>query len=130
MAGTILIVDDEADVATYLSTILKAHGHSVLIADSVRKAFEVLAESTPDLICLDIMMPRESGISMYRRLKQDDQTSGIPVVVVSGVETEGQFDIRTYVEHEDVPPPECFLEKPVKVPEFVKTVERLISSAK
>jgi twitching motility two-component system response regulator PilH len=126
--GKVLIVDDEADVATYMATVLRAHGHRVTIAKSVEAGLQSVSESRPDLICLDIMMPRESGISMYRRLKQNRETASIPVIVVSGVEPEGQFDFRSYLPNESVPPPECFLEKPLDVHEFVATVERLLTT--
>jgi len=128
--SNILIVDDEADVATYMATVLRAHGHTVAIAKSVKAGFESMSESRPDLICLDIMMPRESGISMYRRLKKDRATASIPVIVVSGVETGGRFDLNAFLPDETIPSPECFLEKPVKVEELVATVERLLSSGK
>jgi two-component system phosphate regulon response regulator PhoB len=128
VGARVLIVDDEPDVAKYLATVLRARGHTPVVAGSVRAGFEQLSEALPDLICLDIMMPRESGVSMYIRLKQDSKTQSIPVIVISGVEPQEQFDLRTYVKGEPVPPPECFLEKPVKVEEFVATVERLVSS--
>jgi CheY-like chemotaxis protein len=126
----VLIVDDEADVATYMATVLRAHGHTVTIANSVQSGLAAVNETRPDLICLDIMMPHESGISMYRRLKQDSTTASIPIVVISGVELEGKFDIQSYLPDESVPPPECFLEKPVNVEEFLDTVERLLSAGR
>ena len=128
MGARVLIVDDEPDVATYLATVLRARGHTPVVAGSVRAGYELLSEALPDLICLDIMMPRESGISMYIRLKEDSDTEPIPVIVISGVVPEGGFDLRSYVKGKSVPPPECFLEKPVDVEEFIATVERLVSS--
>lgn len=126
MSCRILIVDDEPDVALYLATILRANGHQAQTAGSVEEGLRILQEASPDLICLDIMMPRESGVSMYKQLKQNEETAGIPVIVISGVETEGQFDFGKYLPDEALPPPECFMEKPIKVEEFVATIDRLL----
>jgi len=127
MSGKILIVDDEPDVAIYLATILRANGYQATIANSVEEGLRLLEESIPDIICLDIMMPKQSGVSMYKQLKQNEETANIPVMVISGVETEGQFDFRSYMPDETLPPPECFMEKPIKIEEFVATIERLLT---
>jgi twitching motility two-component system response regulator PilH len=126
MSRRILIVDDEPDVALYLATILRAYGHEPETASNVEEGLRLLETSPPALICLDIMMPKESGVSMYRQLKQNEETAGIPVIVISGVETEGQFDFSTYLPDEELPPPEFFMEKPIKIQEFISTIERLL----
>jgi len=130
MPGRVLIVDDEPDVVTYLSTALQAHGFQAAVALSVERSLQLVEESRPDVICLDIMMPRESGITMYLHLKQDSKTRHIPVVIISGVATEGQFDFRAYVPDQSVPPPERFLEKPVVVNDLIATVQELIANGK
>lgn len=125
MSCRVLIVDDEPDVAAYLAAILRANGHEPTVAHSVEEGLAALKESPPRIICLDIMMPKESGVSMYIHLKQNEETRNIPVIVISGVELEGQFDFSSYMPDETLPPPECFMEKPIKVEEFVATIERL-----
>jgi DNA-binding response OmpR family regulator len=127
MSGKILIVDDEPDVALYLATILRAFGHESETAGSVEEGMRLLQTSRPDLICLDIMMPKESGVSMYKQLKLNTETADIPVMVISGVETEGQFDFSAYLPDDTLPPPDCFMEKPIKIEEFVATIERLLA---
>jgi len=74
------------------------------------------------------MMPKESGIMMYIQLKKDQETVDIPVIIVSGVAQEGGFDFRSYVPDESVAEPECFMEKPIDVDEYVKTIKQLTSS--
>ncbi len=125
MSYKVLIVDDEPDVASYLAAILRANGHSPVIAHSVDEGLAKLEESRPDIICLDIMLPKESGVSMYINVRQNEETRDIPVIVISGVELEGQFDFSSFLPNETLPPPECFMEKPIKVDEFVATIERL-----
>jgi len=128
LGARVLIVDDEPDVATYLATVLRAHGHQPEVASSAEEGYDRLREALPDLICLDIMMPKESGISMYAKLKKEERTRSIPVLVISGVEFEGPFDFRAFLPDESIPPPEQFLEKPVVVREFVDAVARLTAA--
>lgn len=130
MGVKVLIVDDEPDVAAYMAAALRANGHSPTVAHSATSALELLHRSQPDLICLDIMMPRESGMSMYLRLKKSDVFRTIPVLIVSGVGQDGQLDFRNYVADESVPPPESYLEKPIKVDDFIATVEKLAAGTK
>jgi DNA-binding response OmpR family regulator len=128
VGANVLIVDDEPDVAAYLAAALKANGHSATVAHSVDSGLESIRRSRPDLICLDIVMPRESGVSMYVRLRKDDHYRSIPILIVSGVGQDGRLDFRKYVADESVPLPDHYLEKPIKVEEFIETVENLVSS--
>jgi two-component system phosphate regulon response regulator PhoB len=122
MSERVLIVDDERDVTTYVATALRAHGYETSVANSVEDGLRLLAEATPDLVLLDIVMPRESGLSMYVRLKENPATRQIPVVILSGVAQKGQFDFRSYVADQSVPPPEHYLEKPVSVDELIEVI--------
>lgn len=130
MAKNVLIVDDEADVAMYLSVILESNGYYPHIASSVDQGFEMLNRIRPDLVCLDIMMPEESGISLYIQLKQDPDFKDTPVLIISGVAQEEEFDFRSFVPDDSIPPPDCYLEKPIDVEEYLKIVEQLMLSGK
>ena len=129
MDGRVLIVDDERDVTTYVATALRVHGYEALVANNVEDGLRLLAEAAPDLVLLDIMMPRESGLSMYVRLKENPTTRQIPVVILSGVAQKGQFDFRSYVGDRSVPPPDHYLEKPVSVDELIEVVTRFNAHA-
>jgi twitching motility two-component system response regulator PilH len=128
MAKKILIVDDESDITTYLAMVLKANGFVPTVARDAQVALDKTHEIQPDLISLDIMMPKESGIAMYKRLKDDPKTERIPVIIVSGVGQEGEFDFRSYVPDESIAEPECFMEKPIDVDEYIRTIRQLTSS--
>ncbi len=128
MSTRVLIVDDEPDVATYLATILRANGYDPSVVHDVDSAIAKVSEMAPAVICLDIMMPKKSGISLYAYLKQDATLTGVPVVIISGVAFEKEFDFRSYMPDESVPPPDRFLEKPIDPDEFVKTISGLITS--
>ncbi len=128
MSVTVLIVDDEPDVARYLATALRANGYTAVTADSVEHGLEEVHKTRPDLICLDIMMPRQSGITMYTQLKNDKTLRSIPVIFISGVGHEDPWDFRTFVPDKSVPPPELFLEKPIDAELFIESIEQLMAS--
>ena len=124
-ARHILVVDDEPDVRFYLSTILKQQGDVVVDASSVDEAWRIIGTERPDLVCLDIMMPEESGISLYQQIRQHPELKGIPVLIISGVVQAGDFDFRTFVSDESIPEPDAYLEKPIVIDQFLATVDRL-----
>jgi len=122
---SILIVDDEPDVLAYLTAVLKAKDFDIHTADNTEEGLRIAEKVKPDLVCLDIMMPRESGISMYAKLKSREDLAHTPVVIISGVEPESEFDFRKLVRETSIPPPEAYLEKPIDVAEFEEAVSRL-----
>ncbi len=79
----ILIVDDEPYILNILDFSLDAEGYSVLQAADGDEALRVAAEQSPDLIIMDIMMPRLDGFETCRRLKEDVHTRDIPVVLLT-----------------------------------------------
>jgi CheY-like chemotaxis protein len=80
---TILVVDDEPHVVVYLEMLLQDQGYATVSAANGREGMEKARAHTPDLICLDITMPEESGVRMYRSLKEDPRLASIPVLVVT-----------------------------------------------
>jgi CheY-like chemotaxis protein len=128
MTHTVLIVDDEPDVSLYMTKVLEQRGFTVLTAPNVKAALEKLADRIPDLVCLDIMMPKESGISLYRHMREEKCLRKIPVLIVSGVAQAGEFDFRSYLPDTAIPPPDGYLEKPIRVEEFLGVVDHLIAA--
>ncbi len=129
MRNKVLIIDDEADVVKYLTMVLKANGYLPYSLSSALSAMDEVKKIRPDLICLDIMMPGETGISFYAKLRRNKKFGKIPVIIVSGVVQAGNFDIHSYFDDESIPAPEHYLEKPVPVDELIKVVTRYISGA-
>ncbi|MBN2227707.1 MAG: response regulator [candidate division Zixibacteria bacterium] len=123
----ILIIDDEPDVISYLSAVLDDVDYDIHSSDSTADGLEKARKLHPDLICLDIMMPEESGLSLYARLRRDECLATIPVIIISGMESQQEFDFRRYVGDRQIPPPERYIEKPINVEAFVATVRTLIS---
>lgn len=130
MGRRILIVDDEPDVTTYLSLVLKQYGFTPLVATSADQARDLIATEKPDLICLDIMMPKRSGFSFYSDLRQMTGFSDTPVVVISGIVQAGEFDFRQFVPDESIPPPQHYLEKPIDVDQFIALLKKLVPDRK
>ena len=126
MSNKILIIDDEADVATYLSMILKSNDFKSYTLDSVVNALDKVKKIQPDLICLDIMMPEETGISFYKKLRKSKEIGYIPVIIISGVVPTGKFDFQSFVKDKSIPPPERFMEKPIDIDDFISTINELI----
>jgi CheY-like chemotaxis protein len=129
MNSKVLVIDDEADVVTYLVNILEDNGYTPYAAESAEKGMEMLGEIHPSLICLDIMMPKESGISMYSKLRRDPKYSDIPVLIISGFAAEKEFDFRELVPDTSVPAPQKYLEKPVDIKRFLESIRELIGSS-
>lgn len=80
---TVLVVDDEPDVRTLCRVNLEYEGYRVLESESGEDALGMLKESRPDIILLDLMMPRMDGWEVLRRLKEDDKMASIPVVLLT-----------------------------------------------
>ncbi|MBC8204464.1 response regulator [bacterium] len=124
--AVILVIDDEADVLRYLSVVLMDEGYEVLNAKNNAEALDILNSQIPDLICLDIMMPHESGFNLYRKLKTDEKFSRIPALIVSAVEKEKDFNFRDYIEDENIPSPSGYVEKPIVVDHFLSAVKNAL----
>ncbi len=125
----ILVVDDEPDVRTYLEMLLKDAGYETISAENGREAFAMAQSEKPDLICLDITMPEESGIRCYRNLREDETLKSVPVVIVTAVTGVGgdpdpfQQFIST---RPQVPAPEGFFSKPIDREAFLGKLGELL----
>jgi len=120
----ILVVDDEADVRDYLKTALEDSGFAVDTATDGMEALEAVRRDPPDLISLDLVMPRHSGAKFYRELRRDKQLHQIPVLVVTGHARDelgrADFDELT------MSGPGVYLEKPVRPATYVSAVRKML----
>ena len=83
----ILIVDDEPDVRFVLKMAFQAAGHRIVEAHHGVAALERVADSRPDLVVTDVMMPVLDGLELIRRLRSDPGTAAIPILVLSSRST-------------------------------------------
>jgi signal transduction histidine kinase/DNA-binding response OmpR family regulator len=79
----VLIVDDNPDLRTYLSSILRARGYQVWTARNGAEGFEAAVQHHPQLIITDLMMPKVSGLDLIRMIRQDADLQGTPIVLLT-----------------------------------------------
>jgi len=128
---TILIVDDEPDIVSYLEMILQDNGYATLVARDGNEALEAVRREKPDLVTLDISMPEASGTRFYKEVRTDPELKSIPIFIVTGVTGLGG-DEHAYEKFIStrrlVPPPEGYFPKPIEREEFLKAVKEQLGS--
>ncbi len=83
LGKTVLVVDDEPDVRLFLKTVLEDAGFDVMLAANGKEALERVTEKKPDVISLDLVMPKMSGLKFYKYIQKNPERADIPVVVVT-----------------------------------------------
>ncbi len=141
MPKKILIVDDEADQRTFLSTVLEENGYASISAKDGVEGLELLRKEKPDLVLLDLMMPKKSGISMFQELRSDSNLSNIPVIVVTGVSEVTGVDFRNFMFKQPLRDekkfvettgltkytiPDGYIEKPIDPDGLIKTINDVL----
>ena len=131
MAIKVLVVDDELDMRTFITTLLETNGYKPVSAVDGREGLEVARRSRPSLIILDVMMPKESGINMYRELKQDPALKAIPVIMLSALSRKTFFHSQKVLDEykgEHVPEPAAYIEKPPEPDELLQAIENSLKA--
>ena len=132
MSKKVLIVDDEDQVREFVSSVLEENGYIPIVARNGQEAMDAARQDRPDLIILDVLMPMQGGIRMYRELKSTEILRDIPVVIFSGIAKRTFLRTQTAREEmggQSVPPPEAYIEKPAK-PEYIAgMVKKIIGQA-
>ena len=124
----VLIIDDEPDVVVYLNAVLESNGYESFSANDIQYAMQLVKEVHPDLICLDIMIPKETGISFYVKLRKTKEFKNIPVIIISGIIETEKYNFRSYVKDVSIQPPECFMDKPIDVEKYIQKINELTHS--
>ena len=127
--NNILVVEDDLHMRIFITTVLETSGYNATATKDGKEGIQKASEAPPDLIILDVMMPEEGGISMYRQLKTDNKLKNIPVVMLSGVESETfaySLKMMNIGLEDPLPEPEAYVEKPPKAEELLKIIERLL----
>ena len=128
----VILVDDEEDIILYFQTALEDAGYVALTASNVPEGLQLIRREKPDLVCLDILMPRESGMSLYQKLKNDPELGRIPVLITSGLSLTKELkdiDYRRLPDGTELPEPEGIAEKPITAPQFLAKVKAIIGGA-
>jgi len=121
---TVLIVDDEEDVRQYLSMALSDAGFEVVTATSGTEALAMMKPTPPDLISLDLVMPKGSGVRFYRELQKNKAWAKIPVLIVTGHARDdlGKSDLKELT----MSGAGIYLEKPVKPNSYIAAIKQLL----
>ena len=114
----ILVLDDEPHVVAYLETLLQDNGYETISAADGRAGLELARQEMPDLVILDLMMPRQTGTDFYRNLVKDRELGGRPVIVVSAVPGS----------HLAVKNPAAIFDKPIDPDAFLTAVARALKA--
>jgi diguanylate cyclase (GGDEF)-like protein len=83
VAETILVVDDDPDIARFVEVNLRSAGYDVAVASDGEEALEKAAELRPDLVLLDVMMPRIDGFEVAQRLRKNPQTANTSIIMLT-----------------------------------------------
>ncbi len=119
----ILIVDDEMDLRFVIGKMLEREGYDVVEAESGEAAIDLLKETLPDLILLDVMMPGIDGWETCTKIKAQGKTSNIPVVMLTA-KTADEDKIKALEECGA----EWHLSKPIDRKKFIETVKWVLES--
>lgn len=120
----ILIVEDEQDVLTYFEAVFQDNGFDTVSAENGIEGFELAKSEKPDLIVLDITMPKQSGLKTYRQYKRQPTLKNIPVIIVTAVNDSFK---ELLDELEDLEQPKGIFYKPIDPQELLKVVAGILS---
>ena len=120
MAKTVLIVEDDIFNMKLFHDLIEAYGYNVLQARTGEEALAFIDDRHPDLIIMDIQLGRLSGLELTRRIKGDDATKSIPIVVVTA--------FATAADAERISQAGCdaYLTKPVSVDALISAVQKFV----
>jgi two-component system phosphate regulon response regulator PhoB len=125
----VLVVDDDVDIRKVVSKLVEKSGYITIEAKNGVEGMGRVRENKPDLIILDILMPKESGIRMYRELKSEEALKDIPVIVLSAIPKKSFFRSQKVLDEfagQSVPEPEAYIEKPEEPEELIALMKKIL----
>ena len=148
MPKRVLVVDDDENTRRFLSVALEANGYEAVTAEDGDEGYKKVQELRPDLILLDVMMPKKTGFSLFKQLRRKEEFKDIPVCMLTGVaevleedvtQAEGETTERPFdslrnslrraivqMREEGMVKPEVFIDKPIDPEALIEEVKKLI----
>lgn len=127
MSKKVLVVDDDPDVRSFVVTVLEENQYMPLVAKDGVEGLELVEKHKPDLIILDVLMPRGSGIRLYRKMKTSEDLKTIPIIMFTGITLRSFLKSQKVLDEfgdQDVPKPDIYLEKPVEPEELHAAIQK------
>ena len=121
----ILVADDDPDILESITSVLKSQSYRLHTARDGQTCLEMVKKRMPDLLILDMLMPKLDGFAVIRELWDDPQYADIPIVVLTALHedaTRRRYELETQREMNV----QCYLEKPVAPRELLRCVEEII----
>jgi len=124
----ILVIDDEPDVRVYLRTIFREQGAEVVEAPDANQGMRALKSERPDLMTLDLILPRKTGEKLYWEIRKDERFAALPVVIVSGYAAvdSPRIDFHRFLAEKHLPEPDGMIEKPIDVEKLLAAVKNAL----
>jgi two-component system phosphate regulon response regulator PhoB len=129
MSKKVLVVDDDPDVRLFSVTVLEENGYIPLEAEDGESGLKMIKAEKPDLIILDVLMPRQSGVRLYRELKTSKTLKDVKVIILSGIAKKTFLRSQkalTEFGGAEIPEPEIYLEKPVEPDELADVIKKVL----
>jgi CheY-like chemotaxis protein len=148
MPKRVLVVDDDESTVKFLSVALRENGYEPISALDGDEGLQRVEDSNPDLILLDVMMPKKTGFVLFKQLRRNEKYKQIPVIMLTGVadvleEDESQASDDTFerpydslreslkkaikmMRDEGLVRPEMFIDKPIDPEELIEAVKGLV----
>lgn len=116
----VLVVDDSTTNIVLLEAVLNEKGYSIQTALNAKEAYAIIEKEPPDVILLDLLMPRISGFDFLKEIRSKEKTKAIPVIVVSAVTDEENIEKILTMGAID------YIKKPIDLQYLVEKVESLL----
>lgn len=125
MTKRVMVIDDDPDVRTFVVTVLEENELTPVVAKDGIEGLEKIQKERPDLIILDVLMPRGSGIRLYHTLMTDESLKTIPIIMLTGIALRSFLKSQKVLAEfkgDKVPEPDIYLEKPVEPEELENAI--------
>ena len=127
---TILVVDDDPDIQDALKIILESQGYQVIIANNGVECFERLIENKPDLIILDLLMPKMDGFAVFKELRNEKWSKyiDIPILILTSIREEAsrrRYELETGQELNA----NDYIEKPLSPEVLLASIRKLFEES-
>ena len=148
MPKRVLVVDDDDNTRRFLTVALEENGYEAVTAEDGDDGYRKIEEEIPDLILLDVMMPKKTGFSLFKQLRRKDEYKDIPIIMLTGVagvleEDDAMAEGDTFespfdslreglrrgiakMREEGLIRPERFIDKPIDPEELIEAVKGII----